>query len=259
MKSLSSCRVRAGISAAKPRSTALIVEKSFFSGFSASGLARSALVATPRMSDGRGPPGSGIDPEAWRSQPACSDRFIELSWDVTTIQHGAVILRALTADSCQPCQTLRWSPADLTLVAAAGNVLANFVNDEDKGLAFPPSPPELKCAFHDLADRDGRVPLRWACETIESAVIELQNGGHGTQSWLGPETVFQSFFRSVLQVVGGYELGQLAFTWTRFPVPRCRSLPSRPSSRKSTVYISRQCGRVTLRVSALFHSSRMTQ
>jgi len=50
-------------------------------------------------------------------------------------------------------------PQVFDLVAAAGDMLAHFVNDEDKGLALPPSPPELEGAFHDLADRDSRVPV----------------------------------------------------------------------------------------------------
>jgi hypothetical protein len=74
------------------------------------------------------------------------------------------------------------------LVAAAGYVLAHFVDDEDQGLALPPPSPKLEGALDDLADGDRSiaVPLgmRPRVRRIVGFAIKLVEYGAGTRELL---------------------------------------------------------------------------
>ena len=88
---------------------------------------------------------------------------------MTTIQHGADDLAGLQQVLADLAELLDGGPQVFDLVAAAGHVLADLVDDEDKRLALSSSAPELKRAFDELAHRDrgDLVALECANESAE--------------------------------------------------------------------------------------------
>ena len=88
-----------------------------------------------------------------------SDHFIQLLLgrdDDPTRSDDLAGLQQVFADSAE---LFDGRPQVFDLVATAGHMLAHFVNDEDECLALPPSSPEFKRPFHDLADGDGSVSI----------------------------------------------------------------------------------------------------
>ena len=130
----------------------------------ASFFARTRFVATSRMSDG------ARSTRCWKRSwsLASSTRFESMaattsssfSCDVTTIQHGRRRFAGLEQVLADLAELLDGGPQVFDLVAAAGDVLAHFVDDEDERLARPAPAPKLEGPLDDLADGDGGRLLR---------------------------------------------------------------------------------------------------
>src|SRR5438309_1190885 len=103
------------------------------------------------------------------------------SWDVTTIQQGAVILRSLKQVLADLAELFDGCPQVFDLVTAASNVLAYFFNDKYKGFTFTAASPKIERAFDHFADGDRCVSIALGVRPrirrrIELRIKLMQNG-----------------------------------------------------------------------------------
>ena len=81
------------------------------------------------------------------------------SWDVTTIQHGRNDLVRLGEVLADLAELLHGRPQVFDLVAAAGDVLPHFVDDENQRLAGAAAAGKLEGPLDDLLHGDGGVAV----------------------------------------------------------------------------------------------------
>ena len=149
---------------------------------------------------------------AWPARPGFESMAATTSSsffpDVTTIQHGAMILQCLQKVLADLAKLFDGCPQVLDLVATAGNA-AHFVIDEDQPCSSSSSP-EFSRAFDELADRDrGDLVALSAYESGEDSrwLKPMQYCTRGGFARL--LTIFQSLFRASCRLQD--KLVELAF------------------------------------------------
>ena len=122
--------------------------------------------------------------------PEGRNHFVELLLRGDDDPAGSRDLAFLQQILADLAELLDGGPQVFDLVAAAGDVLAHLVDDEDEGLALAPPTPKLERPFDDLADGDGGVPVALGvCPRIRSRVrrrVEVVQDGAGTREFLRP-------------------------------------------------------------------------